>query len=161
MKNLKLLDKIKQSNPKDEMGIKKIPYSTVSAPVMAELAVAMLEGAKKYGRHNYREIGVRTSVYYDAARRHLDSYWEGENIDPDSKLSHITKAIASLMVLRDAEIRGKVFDDRPRGTVGFMQVLNEKVKELNEMYPDPKPPFLAEGREPDQYQFTPTKEEVV
>lgn len=56
----------KPSNPKDTVGIRKAPMSTVSAAVMAEVGVAMLEGAAKYGRHNYRAVGVRASVYYDA-----------------------------------------------------------------------------------------------
>src|SRR5437879_6154887 len=94
---------LKDTKPKDAMGMKKVPFSTISAPVMAELGVAMLEGALKYGRHNYRVIGVRASVYYDAVMaRHMPCWWEGEDEDPDSGLSHVTKAIASLVVLRDA-----------------------------------------------------------
>src|SRR3569832_2708438 len=88
----------KPSNPKDAVGIKKAPLSTVSAPVIAELGVAMLEGARKYGRHSYRALGVRASAYYDATMRHLMQFWEGEDVDPDSGLSHITKAIASFVV---------------------------------------------------------------
>lgn len=145
-----ILDNIKQSNPKDLIGVEKTPFSTISMPVFAEVGVAMLEGALKYGRHNYREIGVRTSVYIDATMRHVTAYWEGESIDPDSGVSHLTKAISSLMVLRDAEIRDKVYDDRPTGTTGFFQALNLKVKELLKQYPEPKPPFLAKGV-PDKY----------
>jgi hypothetical protein len=141
---------IKESNPKDAIGIEKTPFSTISMPVMAELGVALLEGALKYGRHNYRAIGVRASVYVDATMRHISSYWEGEDIDPDSGIHHITKAIASLTVLRDAMIRGKVHDDRPTGTKGFFTALNLKVKELLKRYPEPKAPFLAD-REPDEY----------
>jgi hypothetical protein len=76
----------------------------------------MLEGARKYGRHNYRVAGVRASVYTDAAKGHIDQWTEGENIDEESGLSHITKAIASLVVLRDAMIQGKMVDDRPPRT---------------------------------------------
>lgn len=147
---MSLLSKVKDSNPKDAIGIQKTPFSTVSAPVVAEMGVAMLEGALKYGRHNYRSIGVRTSVYYDAALRHLSAFWEGEDIDADSGMPHLVKAMATLMVLRDAQIRGKVYDDRPTGTSGFLQALNEKTKELLEKYPDPKQPFIAD-REPDVY----------
>lgn len=116
---------IKQSNPKDIIGIRKAPLSTVSAPVLAELGVAMLEGALKYGRHNYRVVGVRSSVYYDATIRHLFSWWEGEDIDPDCGLSHITKAITSLVVLRDAMIQGKLEDDRAPRSPEFYRKLNE------------------------------------
>lgn len=147
-----LLSNVKESNPKDAVGIRKVPFSCLSMPVMAEVAVAMLEGARKYGRHNYREIGVRASVYYDACFRHLMASWEGEDADPDSGLDHITKAIATLMVLRDAKMRGKCADDRPHGTAGFVKAVNELASQQCERYPDAKEPFLANGRPPVPYQ---------
>lgn len=104
----------KPTNPKDAVGSTKPPLSTIPGTVLMELGTAMLEGALKYGRHNYRVAGVRSSIYYDATMRHLIAWWEGEDIDPDSGLSHITKAIASLVVLRDAQLCGKIeWDDRP------------------------------------------------
>lgn len=133
----------KPTNPKDAVGIKKVSMSVVPAPVIAELAVALHEGALKYGRHNYRVIGVRGSVYYDATMRHLMDYWEGMDIDPDSGLSHITKAIASLTVLRDAMMQGKYVDDRPPvTTTPWLSDLNKRVEALIEKYPEPKAAYL-------------------
>jgi hypothetical protein len=129
----------KPTNPKDTVGIKKAPFSTVSAPVMAEVGVAMMEGALKYGRHNFRGVGVRASVYYDATIRHLFSYWEGEDQDPDSGMSHVTKAIASLMVLRDAMIHNKCDDDRPPRSPEFYKELNTRAGELLKRYGDVNP----------------------
>jgi len=130
----------KPSNPKDIVGMRKAPMSTVSAPVMAEVGVAMLEGACKYGRHNYREIGVRASVYYDATLRHLFSWWEGEDIDPDSGMSHVTKAITSLVVLRDAMLQNMVTDDRPPSTLKpFYTDLNAQAAAIVEKYQDVQP----------------------
>lgn len=129
----------KPTNPKDAVGIKKAPLSTVSAVVMAEVGLAMLEGALKYGRHNYRGVGVRASVYYDATIRHLFSWWEGEDTDADSGMNHITKAIASLTVLRDAMIQDKVEDDRPPRCAAFYQDLNHKAALLVERYGDVQP----------------------
>lgn len=132
----------KPSNPKDAMGIKKVPMSCVSAPVIAEIGLGMMEGAMKYGRHNYRVIGVRASVYYDAVMRHMMAYWEGEDIDPDSGLPHVSKAMASLAVLRDAQIQGNCTDDRPpRATGQWMQELNAKAAALVDKYPEPVAPF--------------------
>lgn len=129
----------KETNPKDAVGVKKVPLSTLSAVVMAEVGVAMLEGALKYGRSNYRVAGVRASVYYDASMRHLMSFWEGENEDPDSGLSHVTKAIAGLMVLRDSMIQENWVDDRPPVAVaGWVQELNKKAAALIEKYSNPK-----------------------
>lgn len=144
----------KASNPKDALGINKIPQSVIPLPVLWELGVAMLEGALKYARHNYRVVGVRASVYKDAAKRHIDAFWEGQDLDPDSKLSHITKAIATLVVLRDSMIRGNWVDDRPprvENLQEFIDDLNARVKALNEKYPEPKLPFtqieIDEGSE--------------
>jgi hypothetical protein len=129
----------KPTNPKDAVGVKKAPMSTVSSAVLAEVGVAMLEGALKYGRHNYRGVGVRASVYYDATIRHMFSWWEGEDKDPDSGMSHITKAIASLVVLRDAMIQSKVEDDRPPRSVDFYAGLNEKAAKLIDQYGSVQP----------------------
>lgn len=106
---------------------------------MAEVGVAMLEGATKYGRHNYRVAGVRSSVYYDAVMRHLIAWWEGEDIDPDSKLSHVTKAITSLVVLRDAMMQGMATDDRPPRSVQFYPGLNEAAGVMLDKNADMKP----------------------
>ena len=53
----------KQTNPKDMVGTRKAGISCVPQAVLAELGVAMLEGACKYGRFNWRASGVRASVY--------------------------------------------------------------------------------------------------
>ena len=90
----------KPSNPKDSIGIKKAPMSTVSAAVLAEIGVAMLEGASKYGRHNYRAVGVRGSVYYDATMRHMDAWWKGEHQDGETGQSHLAHAMCCLMFLQ-------------------------------------------------------------
>lgn len=131
----------KDTNPKDAVGIKKAPISTFSGPVLMEVGVGMLEGARKYGRHNFREAGVRASVYYDATFRHLVAWWEGEDLDPDSGLSHVTKAIASLMVLRDSMIAENWQDDRPpKVKSGWLVELNKKAGDIIEKYPDSVPP---------------------
>lgn len=141
----------KPTNPKDMMGVMKAPMSTVSAPVMAEVGVAMLEGALKYGRHNYRAVGVRASVYYDATMRHLMDWWEGQDIDPDSGMSHITKAITSLVVLRDSMIQGNWSDDRPPHSPEFYVELNQKVAALREKYSDRTPTHYTQAHLTEQF----------
>lgn len=133
----------KDTNPKDAVGTKKAPMSTVPTRILFELGLAMLEGARKYGRHNYRVAGVRASVYYDAALRHLASFWEGDDIDPDSGLPHLVKAMACLAVLRDSQNMGNWIDDRPpRLPAGLdLATLNKQAAGIIERYPDAKEPF--------------------
>lgn len=130
----------KNTNPKDAMGIAKVPQSCIPAPVIGELGLAMMEGALKYGRHNYRSVGVRASVYFDAAKRHLDAFWEGEDTDPQSGVHHLVKAMACLAVLRDSMLQKNWVDDRPPPSPeGWQEELNQKAAALLKKYPDPKP----------------------
>lgn len=140
------MTQLKDTNPKDAVGIRKPPMSTVSAPVLLEVGLAMLEGARKYGRHNYRVAAVRASVYYDATFRHMMQWFEGEDIDPDSGLSHITKAIASLCVLRDAMIQDKLVDDRPPASPdGWLRNLQPVVEEIFNKHPEAKEAYTNEN----------------
>jgi len=139
----------KDTNPKDAVGVAKVSESCIPQGVIGELAIAMQEGARKYGRHNYRIAGVRASVYFDALMRHSKAWWEGEDNDPESGASHITKAIATLVVLRDAMMNGKMTDDRPPPMTDpdWQRKLNELAKGLIEKYPDAKPAYTREPQE--------------
>jgi len=130
---------VKETNPKDAIGALKAKFSTIPTGVTLEVGLALLEGAVKYGRHNYRGVGVRSSVYYDAAMGHMADWWEGEDVDPDSGLSHIIKSIASLYVLRDAILQDKLEDDRPPRSNVFKRHLNAKAKSIIEMHKDKNP----------------------
>ena len=133
---------IKKENPKEEFGSKKIPMSVISAPFLSELALAMYEGARKYGRHNYRTSNIKASTYYDACMRHLMAWFEGEDIDPDSGICHLTKVAACIAVIRDSMIQGKWIDDRPpRSELGWMCELNNKIVGINTKYPKSADPF--------------------
>lgn len=135
----------KSTNPKDSIGIRKPRcFHVSSGHVEREVSIAMMEGAMKYGAYNYRVAGVRASVYFDATREHMNSWWAGEDIDPDSGISHITKAIASLYVLRDAMIQNKWQDDRPPEFINLKDYkagLQKVVDQLFEKYPNPVAPY--------------------
>lgn len=137
----------KPTNPKDAIGSSKVPFSTVPARVVGEVGLALLEGACKYGRHNYRTAGVRASVYFDASSRHLAAWWEGQDLDPDSGLSHVTKAIASLVVLRDSMLSGNWNDDRPPAVSGdWVAAMNSAAAGILERYPEPMEPHTQIGQ---------------
>jgi hypothetical protein len=106
---------------------------------MSEVGLAMMEGGCKYGTHNYREDGVRASTYINGVWRHLFQQWwdQGEDIDGDSFLNHVTKAIACLVVLRDSMLLGNFIDDRPIKQKDHIPTFNEAASKLVDMFPDP------------------------
>ena len=139
----------KETNPKDALGIRKVGISNVPCGPLLEVGLAMLEGGCKYGTHNYRDAGVRYKVYYDSTIRHMMDWWEGEDIDPDSGVHHVVKAIAGLMVLRDSMLCGNDIDDRPlRYPSGLpMAKFNEQAGAILDKYPERKLPFTQRRKE--------------
>lgn len=142
-------------NPKDLIGATKPPQHCVPMPVLWEIGMAMFEGGWKYRDHNYRKIGVQASAYYDAARRHLDAWWEGEDIDPKSGLNHITKVMSCLTVLRDCMMQSeagapvKFQDDRPPKSYVTMEMAEKQfqtmLERLKREHGDCKPPYTEIG----------------
>jgi hypothetical protein len=126
-------------NPKHYAGQKKIPFGDVPAIVEAELSLAMHEGARRYGAYNWRRDQIRASDYLAAARRHLAEFWElGEDIDGPSGVSHLVKAMATLCVLRDAQINGMLIDDRPPAVSRAQwEHLEEVANQMRERHPEP------------------------
>jgi hypothetical protein len=138
----------KQTNPKDVLGIKKVPLHCIPCGPLLELGLGMMEGGRKYGAHNYREMGVKASVYYDAAMRHLIAWWEGEDIDPDSGLHHVSKAMTALLVLRDSMLMGNHVDDRPYRYPNGLDItqFNKQAEGVIKKYPECKEPFTEKSR---------------
>lgn len=132
----------KETNPKDSIGSTKLPYHLVPSEVIGGVALSLLEGALKYGAYNYRVAGVRYSIYYSAFQRHVNAWWNGEDIDKESGIPHIYKAMACLVVLADSMYIGNSNDDRPpRLEDGWVQTMNEQAKALIAKYPNPPKPF--------------------
>lgn len=101
------------NNPKTALGVKKIPLHLVPPSSTFYLAKAFADGAGKYGPYNWREKGISASVYYAAAKRHLDDWWDGEEVADDSLVEHVAHAMACCALILDAASLGMLNDDRP------------------------------------------------
>lgn len=109
----------KPSNPKDAIGSDKLPLHLWPTTATAMGSIGLLEGMLKYGRNNWRVSGVRASIYVDACKRHLDAWFEGEEVAPDSGVPHLANALACLAILVDAEAAGLLTDDRQYRGAGY------------------------------------------
>lgn len=101
-------------NPKTAMGAKKVPLHLVPPSAKHFLAQAMADGAKKYGPYNWREHQISVSVYYSALNRHMDAFWDGEDLAQDSGVHHVAHAMACCALILDALSVGMLNDDRPK-----------------------------------------------
>lgn len=96
-------------------------------PVEALLGTAQILtfGADKYKDRGW-EVGIEYSRIYGALLRHITAWWQGEELDPESGLSHLHHAGCCIMFLQTyvernnrSESRGEdrayslELDDRP------------------------------------------------
>lgn len=111
------------NNPKSALGALKIDLSLVPPSAVIAEARVMELGAKKYGPYNWREKTVSARVYTAAALRHIFTWQDGEDIDPESGESHLAHARACLGIMLDAKSIGKLNDNRPvAGAAGRLLV---------------------------------------
>lgn len=124
----------KDTNPKAAFAADKLPVHLWPASATALGCLALLDGALKYGRANWRFSGVRASTYRDALSRHMDLWFEGEDKDANSGLSHLGHALACLAILVDAEAANVLTDDRnfPGKFAKYAALLSPNVKRLRE-----------------------------
>ena len=135
------MSETKPTNPKDAIGSSKLPLHLWPATATALGCIGLLNGALKYGRSNFREIGVRASIYTDACKRHLDAWFEGEECDPDDGVPHLAAALACIAIIVDAEAAGKLNDDRmiSGGYRGLVEKLTPHVERLKSKHADKEP----------------------
>ena len=100
-------------NPKDLLGIKKVPLNLLPTAGLIHEALAMKNGAAKYGPFNWRDKKIQASIYVAAAQRHILAWFDGEEIAEDSGAHHLGHAKACLGILLDALETDSLHDDRP------------------------------------------------
>jgi hypothetical protein len=116
------------NNPKTHVGRLKPSLHAIPPSALIALGLAMENGEGKYGLMNWRHNEVASSVYYDAALRHLLAWWDGEDIASDSHIHHLGHVMACCAILIDAEIGNCRIDDRPVAgpTAAFIDHLHQQ-----------------------------------
>lgn len=99
-------------NPKTAYGEAKPKLSDTPTIGVREMGRVFTGGAGKYGRFNWRDHTVSATVYYDAAMRHFMAWFDGEDIDPESGISHLAHVMACCNILLDAQNHEKLNDNR-------------------------------------------------
>lgn len=103
------------TNVKETGGVKhdgdKPPMELLSHTALVEIAKVFGYGKGKYGKFNYRK-GLDYGRIIGAAYRHLSAFNSGEDVDPETQLSHIAHLGCCVFMLLDMIKEHPELDDR-------------------------------------------------
>lgn len=89
----------------------KLKWSLISWKALEPMVKVLMFGANKYEPNNWKK-GLSYSTISDSLQRHLNAFMEGQNDDPESKLSHLGHILCNAMFLSWMFIFRKDLDDR-------------------------------------------------
>jgi hypothetical protein len=92
----------------------KLRWSLLPVEGIQEVVRVAMQGAKKYGDHNWFD-GFLWSRPYDAAMRHMVAWYLGEDRDPEFGTLHTAHAAWNMLVLTTFMLLGRGVDDRRKG----------------------------------------------
>lgn len=92
-------------------GTKEARYDLIPIPALDLLARLYGKGAEKYAAHNWR-LGYDWSKSYAAAQRHMNAFWAGEDVDPETQVPHVINAAFHMFALATYITEHPEFDDR-------------------------------------------------
>lgn len=106
----------------DRFNTDKLRMDLVAPSILTAIARVSAMGAVKYGERNW-EKGFQYKNVYSSLMRHLAAWWQGEDKDAESGLSHLDHIAWNIHVLVEHERRvaeGSLpssADDRPKNVV--------------------------------------------
>lgn len=117
-------------NPKDKIGAAKVDLTLIPGTGQVHEALALMDGATKYGPYNWRKEPIQLRTYIAAAKRHLEDFLDGEEFAPDSGIHHLGHVKACCSIMLDAMEVGTYVDDRPIEGVTYRVIerANEFIK---------------------------------
>lgn len=74
-------------------------WSLLPAGTVGQVVNVLEFGAKKYAADNWQRVPDSRARYYDASQRHIDAWWNGELLDPETGLPHLAHAVCCLLFL--------------------------------------------------------------
>jgi hypothetical protein len=96
----------------------KDPWHLAPWDAFRAIVKVLAYGANKYSARNWESHGgMKWSRLYSALMRHMTAWWEGEDKDSDTGMSHLWHAGCCITFLIAYELRGLGVDDRPEEDV--------------------------------------------
>lgn len=91
----------------------KLPWYLFPWDAASKIVEVLAFGAKKYAPRGW-EQGIEYSRVFAALQRHMIAWWNREDNDPETGLSHLAHAGCCILFLLAFSVRGQMDkDDRP------------------------------------------------
>lgn len=91
----------------------KLKWGLVSWKALEPMVRVLMFGAEKYDDHNWKK-GLSYVQITESLQRHMNAFIDGEDDDPESKLSHVGHILCNAMFLSYMFLFRKDLDDRFR-----------------------------------------------
>jgi len=79
----------------------KLRYDLVPMACIDDLAKILTFGAKKYAANSWQHVENGPDRYFAALMRHISAWRQGEEIDPESGMSHLAHAMCNVVFLME------------------------------------------------------------
>ena len=83
---------------------------------IVEISKVLTFGAAKYDAENWRKLDDLQNRYTAGALRHIFAHMDGEELDPETNLSHLAHAMCCLLFKLEIELEERAKKERPRET---------------------------------------------
>lgn len=105
--------RVTDPNTGGQKGQKPERFDLIPPGPLRQLARVYGMGSAKYAPRNW-EKGYSWSLSFAAMQRHLWAFWNGEDIDPESKLPHVIHAAFHALALAEFMNTHPELDDRSK-----------------------------------------------
>ena len=137
----------------DRFNAGKPEWSLVDFQSLEPMVRVLEFGAKKYSRNNWKK-GLPINSILDSLMRHVIAYKDGEDLDPESGVSHIGHMMCNLMFLSyvDRNLKEK-FDDREEPPAKEWNVTVDKDWKVNVDRALPMTQITEQRTTTDKYEY--------
>ena len=81
---------------------------------IVEISKVLTFGAAKYDAENWRKLDDLQNRYTAGALRHIFAHMDGEELDPETNLSHLAHAMCCLLFKLEIELEERLKKEEPR-----------------------------------------------
>lgn len=77
----------------------KLRYDLYPPEVLESVVQILTFGAEKYSPNGWKEVSDANNRYYSAMMRHLEAWRQGEEVDPESGMPHLSHVLCNVTFL--------------------------------------------------------------